>query len=106
MRSPAWCHFSERLPRSRQHRLAKAASVPFEDEPYIYLAFARYPERLRPRGRIVSRVRVKKAAVGFNVCAEDGRLAEEAVPRRDRGAYARMRRATWGDALDLRAGEE
>ena len=56
--------------------------------------------------RIVSRVRVTKAAVGFSICTEDGRLAEEAVPRRDRGAYARMRRAAWGDALDLRAGEK
>jgi ribosomal protein RSM22 (predicted rRNA methylase) len=99
MRSPAWCHFSERLPRSRQHRLAKAASVPFEDEPYSYLAFARHFERLRPRGRIVSRVRVTKVEAGCRVCGEDGRLAEEVVPRRDRGAYARMRRAAWGDAL-------
>jgi ribosomal protein RSM22 (predicted rRNA methylase) len=98
MQPPAWCHFSERLARSRLHRLAKAAHVNYEDEPYIYLAFARSDMPLRPQGRIVSRVRVSKAEVRFSVCGEDGRLAEERTPRRDRIAYARMRRAAWGDA--------
>ncbi len=39
--APDWCHFSRRLPRSRDHRLAKGAEVPFEDEKFIYLAVAR-----------------------------------------------------------------
>ena len=98
MQPPAWCHFSERLPRSRQHRLAKAAQVNYEDEPYTYLAFARPAATIPPRGRIVSRVRVSKARC-VSAFAEDGHLAEETMPRRDRVAYARMRRAAWGDAL-------
>jgi ribosomal protein RSM22 (predicted rRNA methylase) len=101
MQPPAWCHFSERLARSRQHRLAKAAQVNYEDEPYIYLAFAGSAATLRPQGRIVSRVRVSKADVRFSVCGKDGRLTEERTPRRDRVAYAKMRRAAWGDALLL-----
>ena len=99
MQPPAWCHFSERLPRSRQHRLAKAAQVSYEDEPYIYLAFAGSAATLRPQGRIVSRVRVSKADVRFSVCGQDGRLTEARTPRRDRVAYAKKRRAAWGDAL-------
>ncbi|MBV9568231.1 MAG: SAM-dependent methyltransferase, partial [Hyphomicrobiales bacterium] len=89
----AWCHFTERLPRSRQHRLAKGAQVNFEDEPYIYLAFSRSGLEFRPRGRIVSRVRVSKADVRFTVCGEGGRLTDEMAPRRERGIYAKMRRA-------------
>lgn len=99
MQPPAWCHFSERLARSRQHRLAKAAQVNYEDEPYIYLAFARTTATLHPRGRIVSRVRVSKADVRFSVCGKDGRLVGEVVSRRDRAAYAKFRRGAWGDAL-------
>jgi ribosomal protein RSM22 (predicted rRNA methylase) len=105
MQSPAWCHFSERLPRSRQHRLAKAASVPFEDEPFAYLALGRQAATIRPEARIVSRVRVSKVEAGCRVCGEDGRLADRVAPRRERAAYARMRRAAWGDALPLRMPE-
>ena len=39
--APDWCHFSVRLPRSRDHRLAKGAEVPFEDETFAYLVVAR-----------------------------------------------------------------
>ena len=35
---PDWCHFSARVARSRIHRLAKEAEVPWEDEKFIYLA--------------------------------------------------------------------
>jgi ribosomal protein RSM22 (predicted rRNA methylase) len=30
--APDWCHFSRRVARSRLHRLAKDADVPWEDE--------------------------------------------------------------------------
>lgn len=99
MQPPAWCHFSERLARSRQHRLAKGAQANYEDEPYLYLAFARSPATLQPRGRIVSRVRVSKAELRFSLCREDGRLIEERTQRRDRAAYAKLRRAAWGHVV-------
>ena len=40
---PDWCHFSARVARSRVHRLAKEAEVPWEDEKFIYLAASRTP---------------------------------------------------------------
>ena len=36
-----WCHFSQRLARSRDHMLLKDASVPFEDERYSYVVATR-----------------------------------------------------------------
>jgi ribosomal protein RSM22 (predicted rRNA methylase) len=41
--APDWCHFAQRLPRSRAHRQLKAAEVPFEDEKFIYVALTRAP---------------------------------------------------------------
>src|SRR4051794_18601486 len=40
---PDWCHFTQRLPRSRAHKQIKSAERPFEDEKFIYLALTRAP---------------------------------------------------------------
>ena len=41
--APDWCHFAQRLPRSRDHMLMKDADVPFEDEKFSYVALSRVP---------------------------------------------------------------
>src|SRR5690606_30783486 len=47
---PDWCHFARRVARSRLHRLAKDAEVPWEDEKFIYVAASRLPAGAhRPR---------------------------------------------------------
>jgi ribosomal protein RSM22 (predicted rRNA methylase) len=99
MQGPAWCHFSERLPRLRDHLRAKAARLPYEDEPYTYLALGRMRAEWTPSARLVSRLRLTKAEASCRVCAADGALMDVATPRRDRQAYARLRRLDWGDAL-------
>jgi ribosomal protein RSM22 (predicted rRNA methylase) len=99
MAPPQWCHFVERLARSRDHRLVKGAKVPFEDEPYGYLAFSRQPAEIAPAARIVSQVRVAKAQVSCAACAHTGRLIEIVAPHRKRDAYAKLRRREWGDEL-------
>ena len=49
--APDWCHFTQRLPRSRAHRQIKGAELPFEDEKFIYVALTRAPlaRASRPR---------------------------------------------------------
>ena len=100
MRTPAWCHFRERLPRTREHLRAKGATVPFEDEPYSYLAAARTPGE-PVRARFVDHMRVSKVEARGLACMAGGDLADIAAPRRDRDAYARLRRMDWGDAIGL-----
>ncbi len=96
---PDWCHFSERLPRSRDHRLAKSAMLGFEDEKYSYAAFARPEVALDlPSARVLSAPRMSKADIRLKLCTSAG-LVEETVPRRDKAAYAEARRLDWGDAL-------
>ena len=46
--APDWCHFAARVARSRRHRLAKAATVPWEDEKFSYVALAREPNASAP----------------------------------------------------------
>jgi ribosomal protein RSM22 (predicted rRNA methylase) len=96
---PDWCHFSVRLPRSRDHRLAKAAELPFEDEKFAYLIAARPGLAPLDRGgRILAPPRAGKAGLSFKVCGPEG-LEARTVAKRDKPAYAAARRLGWGDRI-------
>ena len=43
LQPPDWCHFTQRLPRSRAHKQIKGAELPFEDEKFSYVALTRAP---------------------------------------------------------------
>jgi len=94
-----WCHFSVRLPRSRDHRIAKGAEAPFEDEPYAYLLAAR-PGIGRPAAaRVLRPPRVGKPGIDLKLCTGSG-LEARFVAKRDKPAFAVARRLDWGDAAD------
>jgi ribosomal protein RSM22 (predicted rRNA methylase) len=95
-----WCHFSVRLPRRRDHRLAKGAELPFEDERFSYLLAAR-PGILPvpPAPRVLAPPRAGKSGIGLKLCGLDGDVAQRLVTRRDRPAHALARRLDWGDVL-------
>ncbi|MBI5318045.1 small ribosomal subunit Rsm22 family protein [Bradyrhizobium sp.] len=96
---PDWCHFTQRLQRSRAHKQAKGADVPFEDEKFAYVALTREPVRERP-SRVLAQPAVGKAEVRAKLCTPGG-LEVTGVPRRDKAAYAAARRWRWGDAVGL-----
>lgn len=98
--APDWCHFSVRLPRSRDHRLAKGADAPFEDEKYAYLLAARPGVAAAPRTpRVLARPKVGKPGIELKLCTEAGALERRFVARRDKPAHAVARRLDWGGAL-------
>jgi ribosomal protein RSM22 (predicted rRNA methylase) len=95
-----WCHFSVRLPRSRDHRLAKGAHVPFEDERFSYLIAARAGVVAAPwRARILAPPHTAKPGIALKLCGLDGEVEHRLVPKRDKAAYALARRLDWGDTL-------
>jgi len=98
--APDWCHFSQRLPRLRDHMLAKSATVPFEDEKYSYVAAAREGVAIeRYAARVVGPVGRNKAAITLKLC-EGGEIRTRVIASRDRGNFSRHRRIEWGDAVE------
>jgi len=98
--APDWCHFVQRLPRSRAHKQVKSAEVPFEDEKFIYLALSKQLPTHRPAARVLAPPQVSKVGATAKLCGADGALRIMTTPRRDKGAYAAARRWGWGDAVD------
>ena len=93
-----WCHFAVRLPRSAEHRSAKAASAGFEDEKFAYVVVAR-EEPARAPARILRHPQVRGGHVRLELCAADG-LRSIVVSKRDREAFREARKASWGDAYN------
>ena len=98
--APDWCHFSQRLARSRDHRLAKGAETPFEDEKFSYLVIARpgvAADVSTPR--VLAPPRAGKPGIELKLCTPAGALENRFAARRDKAAYAVARRIDWGEAL-------
>ena len=97
LQAPDWCHFAQRLPRSRAHKEVKGAEVPFEDEKFSYVILTRRPVR-QHRARVLAPPHLSKVKVTAKLCTPNG-LGFTQVPHRDKGAYAAARRWRWGDAV-------
>ncbi|UGY01164.1 small ribosomal subunit Rsm22 family protein [Bradyrhizobium quebecense] len=95
--APDWCHFSQRLQRSRAHKQVKGADAPFEDERFAYVALSRARIENRP-SRVLAQPDVGKVEVAAKLCTAEGVVVAR-VPRRAKADYASARRWRWGDAV-------
>ena len=98
LRAPDWCHFSQRLARSRAHKQVKGADVPFEDERFSYVVLTRAPATAR-----ASRVLAQPASARPKFQPSSARPMASPSPRCRAATRRPMRRARhwrWGDAID------
>lgn len=92
-----WCHFAERLARSRALRQAKGAALGFEDEKYAYIVAARLPGE-RVAARVLRHPVSRPGRIELALCARDG-LRRALVTKADQGAWRVARALAWGDGL-------
>jgi ribosomal protein RSM22 (predicted rRNA methylase) len=97
LQAPDWCHFVQRLPRSRAHKHLKGADLPYEDEKFSYVVLSRTAPHVRA-SRVLAQPALTKIAVTAKICAPQG-LEIVSAPRRDKAFYARARKWDWGDAI-------
>jgi ribosomal protein RSM22 (predicted rRNA methylase) len=95
-----WCHFVQRVPRTRDHMILKSAELPYEDEKFSYLIVVREP-LFRPaeKSRILAEPQINKAGLSAKLCTVDGRCELASIGRRDAQAFKRARNLEWGDEL-------
>jgi ribosomal protein RSM22 (predicted rRNA methylase) len=95
--TPDWCHFTQRLPRSRAHKQLKSAELPYEDEKFSYVALTRAAVATH-RARVLAQPVATKVAVTARLCTDQGILNASAT-RRQKVAYQRFKKIAWGDAI-------
>lgn len=93
-----WCHFAQRVARSRLHRAAKGGALAYEDEKFSYVALGR---ALAPAiaGRVLRRPEILPGRVVLRLCTPDGLRTETRTRSDDRARYRAARDLAWGDAL-------
>ncbi len=96
--APDWCHFAQRVQRSRMHRRIKSADVPWEDEKFIYLAAGR-ARVAPPLARVIAPSLARGGTVTLTLCNQDGSRSQSLLSRRDGKRFAQARRLRWGDIV-------
>jgi ribosomal protein RSM22 (predicted rRNA methylase) len=92
-----WCHFSQRVARSRLHRQVKEGKLPYEDEKFSYVAMSRL-QRMADGSRIIRHPRIGKGHIRFELCTRTG-LAKATVTHKDRSLFRTARDLVWGSVL-------
>jgi ribosomal protein RSM22 (predicted rRNA methylase) len=92
-----WCHFAQRVERSRLHRRLKAGSLSWEDEKFSYLIALRDRVNASAEGRIIRHPQIQSGFVRLQLCTPDG-LVQKTVGRGNRALFKQARKAAWGDA--------
>ncbi|MGH9635431.1 MAG: small ribosomal subunit Rsm22 family protein, partial [Candidatus Angelobacter sp.] len=91
-----WCHFSQRVERTSQHRQLKGGALGYEDEKFSYLIAAK--STVPSKGaRIVRHPGKHSGHVQLALCTAEGKLENHTVTRSSKEAYKRARKAEWGD---------
>jgi len=90
-----WCHFVERLNRSRIQKHLIKGVLGYEDEKYSYLLMSKYPIHSDGK-RIISRPNNTKYSVSFDICSEkSGHIV--AKKRENKNKFQIVKKSIRGD---------
>ena len=91
-----WCHFSQRVERTSQHRQLKGGALGYEDEKFSYLVAAK-DSSPSAGARIVRHPGKHSGHVQLALCTPEGVIENRTITRSSKDAYRRARKAEWGD---------
>jgi len=91
---PDWCHFAQRVERTRIHRRIKG-ELPYEDEKFAYAALTPLAPQ-RPPSRVIRRPELHGGHLYLGLCEAEG-TRTVVVSRRDKEAWRAARGLAWGD---------
>lgn len=100
-----WCHFAQRVERSRIHRQVKEGELSYEDEKFSFVGVSRSPGT-PITGRVVRHPLIRKGQVGLQVCTPEGIIESMNVTRKDRAQFRKARNLRWGSAMPSPDGQK
>ncbi|WP_161569172.1 small ribosomal subunit Rsm22 family protein [Candidatus Oscillochloris fontis] len=92
-----WCHFAQRVARTKLQRSVKGVELAYEDEKFAYIAVARSPAT-PISARLLRHPRVRSGHIELRLCTPSG-LRDTIVTRSAREQWREARGASWGDVI-------
>lgn len=92
-----WCHFSQRLDRSRIHRQLKEGALGYEDEKFSYIVFSKAPVDMENISRVVRHPLIRPGHIQFSLCTPTGKWEEKIVTKKSGLFYKQAKKCHWGD---------
>lgn len=93
-----WCHFTERIQRSRMHKRLKGGDVPYEDEKFCFIAASREPAE--PCGaRVLRHPLTESGRITLELCTPAGR--ERRMVTKKSPQFKAARKAESGSGFPL-----
>jgi ribosomal protein RSM22 (predicted rRNA methylase) len=99
MQGGDWCHFSQRLERTRLHRLLKEGELGYEDEKFSYIALSKNPPQTTANARIVRHPTIRPGCVQFTLCTPLGQLEQKTLTKKSSENYKEAKKWRWGDCF-------
>jgi ribosomal protein RSM22 (predicted rRNA methylase) len=93
-----WCHFAQRINRSRLHRSTKGATLAYEDEKFSYVALSRTAGS-PIAGRVIRHPQKRSGHIHMELCTTQG-LKTTTISRSAGPAYHKAQDLYWGAALE------
>jgi ribosomal protein RSM22 (predicted rRNA methylase) len=93
-----WCHFAQRLSRSKLQRNLKGGTLAYEDEKFSYIAVSRTPPAQPMHARIIRHPQKRGGHVHLELCTPQG-LQHTVVARSAGSRYKTAQNARWGDVF-------
>lgn len=94
-----WCHFSVRLARPTFHKLAKGATLEYEDEKYTYLIVSKAPVCLI-NARIIKKPQIHQKHLKLDLCSKEG-LSSQIITKSNKELYQKAKKSSWHDIWSL-----
>lgn len=94
-----WCHFSQRIERSSQHRKSKNAELNYEDEKFSYIVLSKSDFSLpQNNARILYHPKKRTGHIELTLCSSQG-IGNKIISRKHKELYRQAKKARWGDIL-------
>lgn len=97
MTTDNWCHFSQRITRTKLHRSLKKATLSYEDEKFSYIVMSKQ-KSLPIKGRVVRHPQIRGGHIRLEICTPEG-LKHSVIAKSNRDAFRQARDLHWGSAV-------